>query len=220
MNKNALLVGIDEARRSEIIGSMWIAGVAISENEIQKLASRGLKDSKQLTYNEIGELYKKIAENGILTWQKISPTMIDAENINNLLSQAIAKILNELCVHKPVSVTVDNCEHSVDAFFDRLSKYYSKASWKVKDFSWTVEHKADENHLVVAAASIVAKWKSIQEIEELKNKYGDFGGGGCCINGDAKFKEWLQQFTFETLPKCVRRKWRNVKKFYGIEEEK
>ena len=55
-----LIAGIDEAGRGCVIGPLVVAGVAVKEENLQALASLGVKDSKLLTANKREELYPEI----------------------------------------------------------------------------------------------------------------------------------------------------------------
>jgi ribonuclease HII len=69
------------------------------------------------------------------------------------------------------------------------------------------KHKADRDHPVVSAASIVAKVEREIEIEKLKEEYGDFGTG---YTSDEKTVEWLRNWLKENkeFPEhLVRRSW-------------
>ena len=47
-----LICGIDDAGRGPVIGPMIMAGVLIEENDLDKLKSIGVKDSKLLTQKQ------------------------------------------------------------------------------------------------------------------------------------------------------------------------
>ena len=71
-------------------------------------------------------------------------------------------------------------------------------------------HKADEEHVVVAAASIVAKVERDTEIERLKQEYGDFGSGYAGDPKTIKFlKDWIRR---GKIPPIVRRRWKTVER--------
>jgi ribonuclease HII len=61
---------------------------------------------------------------------------------------------------------------------------------------------------LVAAASIIAKVEREKEIEELKEKLGDFGSG---YASDPRTREVLRGWiTKGKLPSCVRRRWKTI----------
>ncbi len=55
-----LLLGVDEAGKGPVIGSMFVAGLVIDEEKLFDLAAIGVKDSKQLTPERRELMAKKI----------------------------------------------------------------------------------------------------------------------------------------------------------------
>ncbi|MFB6076587.1 MAG: ribonuclease HII, partial [Candidatus Nanohaloarchaea archaeon] len=43
------VLGIDEAGRGAVLGSMFVGGVVVDEDDLDELADLGLKDSKKLS---------------------------------------------------------------------------------------------------------------------------------------------------------------------------
>ena len=80
------------------------------------------------------------------------------------------------------------------------------------------EHKADLNHLVVSAASILAKVKREEEVKKLREKFGDFGSG---YPSDPKTKAFLkshgQKFKDSGL---FRKTWATWKKIFPDKDQK
>ena len=58
----ALICGIDEAGRGPVIGPLVMAGVLIEEENLAKLKSLGVKDSKLLTKKKREAIFEKIKE--------------------------------------------------------------------------------------------------------------------------------------------------------------
>ena len=47
------ILGVDEAGRGPVIGSLFIAGVLVDEKDLNKLKNLGVKDSKLLLHKKI-----------------------------------------------------------------------------------------------------------------------------------------------------------------------
>lgn len=181
------LVGIDEARRGPLLGSMVICGVLVEENKEKDLKEIGVKDSKLLTMKQKINLFPEILK--IIKKYKaiiISPKEIDdaltseESNLNKLEAVKSAMIINYL---KPDKVILDCPSVNIPAYVDYL-KTFLKHKTKIK-----AEHKA-EIHPSVAAASILAKVIAEQELAKLKKKYNvEFGSG---YPSDPKTKEFLK----------------------------
>ncbi len=200
-----LVTGCDETGRGPLIGPMIMCGVIIDENDIPKLEEIGVKDSKKLTPKKRKELFPKIKE-VVKDFELIvvEPEEIDEAlnsphlNLNWLEAIKTAMILNKL---KPVKAIVDCPSNNIDAYASYMGKFL-----KVK-IDLTLEHDA-ERYLEVAAASILAKVTRDNLIEEMKDKYGDFGSG---YPSDPKTKEFLKK-NWNKYPEIFRVTWASYKK--------
>jgi len=73
------------------------------------------------------------------------------------------------------------------------------------------ENYADRNHVLVSAASIIAKVERDKIIEEYQKVYGDFGSG---YPSDRKTIDFLLTYLDEDkeLPGIVRKTWKTLTK--------
>ncbi|MDD5331542.1 MAG: ribonuclease HII [Candidatus Nanoarchaeia archaeon] len=195
------VVGIDEAGRGPVIGPLVIVGSMIEESKMDKLKELGVKDSKLITPKKRQILYKKIlelTENHILI---IEPKEIDEVlesdtlNLNWLEAIKSAEIINVL---KPEKAILDCPSPNIKAYEDYVRKHLIDKATPLH-----CEHKADVNHVIVGAASILAKVTRDNIIEELKKKYGDFGPGYSSNPITQKYVE----ANFEKHPEIFRRTW-------------
>lgn len=162
----ALILGIDEAGRGPVLGSMVMAGVLMDEKNLYKLDKLKVRDSKLLTPKQREHLFdkiKKISKNYIIVVQpkEIDEALLsDHLNLNWLEAHKSAEIINRL---SPDSAIVD-CPSS------NIKKYeiYLRKLLKNKKIKTIVEHKADYNHKICAAASILAKVTRDREIKKLQ----------------------------------------------------
>ena len=171
-----LILGIDEAGRGSVIGSLFLAGVMAEEKDIDRLKEIGVKDSKLLLHKKRVELeteIKKIAKKVKVI--KVFPKEIDEAvesdhlNLNWLEAHKQAEIINEL---KPDKAVIDCPSPNIKAYTNYLKKLLDN-----KEVELIVEHHADTNFVICGAASIVAKCEREKEVLELKKKYGDIGPG-------------------------------------------
>lgn len=167
--------GVEEAGRGPVIGPMVMAIACIDEKDEFKLKALGVKDSKMLTPEQREKLYIAIKDLCKYEIIKIPPEEIDAAvtsketNLNWLEADKAAMMINKL---RPDKVILDCPSTNLKAYEDYIRK---KLEYKPKI---VVEHKADVNHVIVGAASILAKVARDNEIKKLKAKYGvDFGSG-------------------------------------------
>ena len=101
MDDTMKIVGIDEAGRGPVIGPMVIVGILIlSENDINRLDSLGVKDSKMLTPKKREELFSmiiKIIDDYkilIISPEEIDSRIIKHKTLNQLELEKMAEIIN------------------------------------------------------------------------------------------------------------------------------
>jgi len=98
------------------------------------------------------------------------------------------------------------------------SEYNSKLI-ENKEIELIVEHKADLNHPVVSAASIIAKEKREDEVKKIKEKIKmDFGSG---YPADPKTKEFIEKnFDNPLYKEIIRFSWSTWKKLNNSTNQK
>ncbi len=194
------VVGIDEAGKGPVIGPMIVCGVLCEESDLPKLERLGVKDSKKLKPEKRRELAKEIKKLCKICLIRVTPEEIDkSDNINDLLRECYIKIIEKL---DPDLVIVD----SPDVKPERLKEFLERMTGK----EVISKHKADEDFVVVAAASIVAKVERDAEIDRLKREYGDFGSGYASDPKTIKFLE--ERIKSGKIPPIVRRRWKTVER--------
>ena len=184
-----LILGIDDAGRGPVVGPMVLAGCLIDEKIKPKLKKLGVKDSKQLTQKRREFLAEKIKQEAetfeiiIIHPEEIDQTNHRGINLNSLEAIKTAEIINK--INKSISHRDHPNESKIKVVVDcpsvSIVKWQDFLKTKIKNLSNLeifCEHKADKNHISVAAASILAKCTREKEMSKLKEKYGDEIGSG------------------------------------------
>lgn len=193
--------GIDEAGRGAVIGPLVVAGVFTEKTESGCLQEIGVKDSKLLSPQRREEIFYELQRRNIeFHFFEILPDTIDAFNINTLEIEATALLLRK---GNPKRVLLD-----VPAFGRGIARYCARIKEKLGGGRIDIQggNKFDSKHLIVGAASIVAKVMRDRRIEELKKIYGEFGSG--YPNGRTVV---FLQANFERVKPIVRMKWRTIR---------
>ncbi|MFH1642260.1 MAG: ribonuclease HII [Nanoarchaeota archaeon] len=197
------------------MGPMVMAGVLVEEKDLAKLESIGVTDSKLLKKEKRQELFSKIKK--IVKSYKIviiQPKEIDDAlesdelNLNWLEAIKAAEIINNL---RPEKVTVDSPSTNCKAYAQYLMNLL-----KNKNTVLECIHKADLKYVYVGAASILAKVVRDNEIEKIKEKYGDCGPG-------YPSNEITQRFlaaNWEKYPEIFRRTWSTYKRYANMKHQK
>lgn len=211
-----LVLGIDEAGRGPVVGSLFIAGVMIDESMDDKLREIGVKDSKLLSHKKrmaLEKEIKKIAKNFKVI--KVLPKEIDAAvdsddgtNLNWLEARKQAEIINEL---KPDKAIIDCPSPNIRAYTEYLRRLL-----KNKDVELLVEHKADKNFFSCAAASIIAKCERENEVLEIEKMVGESIGSGYASNSICQ--KFLKN-NFEKYPEIFRKSWISWKNHNNMKKQ-
>jgi ribonuclease HII len=208
------IAGIDEAGRGPLIGPLVIAVAALQEGREQELKDLGVKDSKLLTETQREEILKYLEhlvkyELIILNPQEVDSALESPNtNLNWLEADHGADLLNKLDVK--LDNEISRC--IIDCPSTNINAYTNYFSEKVdnKETILQVEHKADMNHLIVGAASIIAKVTREKELEKLKKKYHiDFGSG---YPSDPNTKKFIKEnWDNPKISPIIRKSWATYK---------
>lgn len=199
------ILGIDEAGRGPVIGSMTIAGVMIEEEKEENLKNIGVKDSKLLAPRKRAQLKDSVEE--IALAYKVIEVSVDeidesvaGNNLNWLEAIKSALIINEL---KPDVAIIDCPMKNTKSYSDYLEKLLTHKCKLI------CENKADANYPVVSAASILAKEERERLVHEIKMKIRvDIGSG---YPSDPKTKEFVAEY-YNKYPELFRKSWSTYKK--------
>ncbi len=189
-------IGVDEAGRGSVIGPLVVCSFAsISQTELTEL---GVKDSKDLTKKKREELYQVLVEmphNVIIC----DPKRIDnSQNLNQLEVELFAESLS---IMPEGDIMLDACDVDASRFARNVSAISKRNCY--------AEHKADENHPEVSAASIIAKVTRDNCVKQLSQELNmDLGSG---YPSDPKTKAAVKILSIGEYPHdCLRWSWKTV----------
>ncbi len=209
-----LIVGIDEAGRGPVLGPLVMAALAINEQDLKKLEWMGVKDSKLLSSQAREELFERIREVVYdFRVEVIEPDAIDLSmkesNLNWLEADTAARMIAEI---EPHTAILDCPSPNAAAY-----KNYLLLKLPGVKTELLVEHKADVNHPVVSAASIVAKVVRDRAIERIRQELGVDCGSG--YMSDPKTQEFLAKY-YHQHPHLFRKGWQPCKDLVAEKQQK
>ncbi len=163
-------IGIDEAGKGDYFGPLVVAGVKVSGEKVAwRLQEIGVRDSKDLSTAQAlrfaGDILESVGpENACLV--VLSPIEYEtrreaAGNVNRLLGELDAEIISKL---------KDNVEKIVVDEFARSA--YSYLETFVPEGVRLEVRKRAEDDAAVAAASILARARQLEEMETLSGRVG------------------------------------------------
>lgn len=169
-------LGSDEVGKGEWYGPLVVVCTALKPNDLGELRKLGVRDSKQLSENEISRLSNEIKKRKII-WHPIilAPSTYneqvenfkkEGKNINELLAWAhsvvIKKLIDDLTFNS-IQVVIDKFD--VEKTFRRLQGIDRK---KIK----IIQKSKGESEIPVATASILAKKIFNDEVDKMCKTYG------------------------------------------------
>jgi len=211
------VLGVDEAGRGPVIGSMFVGGFLIDESKIPELEKLGVKDSKKLSNRKREAIREKLDDIDDFFLREVTASDIDElrkiMNLNEIEVNAMADVIERSDADK---VIVDLPEPDGDRF---IAKLKNELPSRFSEVEFIAEHEADDNYPVVSAASIVAKSAREEHIEELKEKYGyDFKSG---YSHDEEASDFIREYLEEhgRLPEDARASWATAKRVVRESEQ-
>ncbi len=197
-------VGVDEAGKGPVFGSMFAAAVYVTE---RSHLPDGIADSKRLSPTRREELAATIrADDRIRIGVAEVPTArIDdpATDMNALTVDAHARAIDDAVdgrADEAVRGLCDACDTDADRFARRVADACRT------DVDIEARHGADDDSQLVGAASIVAKVERDAHVAAIAAEYGDVGSG---YPGDRTTREFLERYVADhgELPPFARRSW-------------
>ncbi|KAF5415179.1 ribonuclease HII [Candidatus Methanophagaceae archaeon] len=207
-------IGVDEAGKGPVIGSLFVAGVLTFEG-LEKI---GVKDSKKLRPSmreHMAELIEDATEVHVV---EMTANEIDEGRKSQTLNEIMVDLFSEVVVRfQPDKAFVDAADVNQERFATNIRAHYEK---KVKgEIDIISEWKADDRYPIVSAASIVAKVHRDRSIKQLAIDIGAEIGSG--YPSDAKTIRFLKGLVKEKgddLPTYIRQSWKTVEKLISREK--
>jgi len=198
-------IGVDEAGRGPVIGSLFVAGV-LNYDGLEEL---GVKDSKRLSASRREHLAKIIEDATEVYVVAMTASEIDKAREERTLNKITVELFSKVINHfQPARAFVDAADVKPERFAANLRSNYKG----VGELGIISEWKADDHYPVVSAASIVAKVHRDRSIRVLEAEIGAEIGSG--YPADLKtiqfLKGLLKEKELDNIPAYVRRSWKTV----------
>ncbi|MFC4436699.1 MULTISPECIES: ribonuclease HII [Natrialbaceae] len=199
--------GVDEAGKGPALGSMFAAAIHLEEPDV---LPHGITDSKRLAPERREQLASTLRsdERIAVGVAEIPPELIDdpETDMNSLAVRAHAEAIEAALEDVGASAETlqsglcDACDTDADRFARRV------ADACALEVDVTAEHGADDDSLVVGAASIVAKVARDAHMSALGDEYGPVGSG---YPSDPTTREFLESYVADAgeLPPFARESW-------------
>ena len=198
------ILGIDEAGRGCVLGSLIIAGFILDDADPETLREAGADDSKRLSVKQRRAALQNLIPLGTSDVRAVTAEQIDTGNLNQLEEAVIVDLVR---TWKPDRVEIDALgpPSAIPRVIARLQAEVGDACRP----EWVMEPKADQTYPVVGAASIFAKTTRDDQLAEHAAEAGALGSG---YPSDPTTRAWLTQWarTGQPWPPFVRTRWQTV----------
>lgn len=170
---NKDIIGADETGVGDYLTPLVAAAVFVKHENINKLIDLGVKDSKILSDSKIKEIFHKIKD--LIQYRVNHLTQKGYNNLAKYMNAHELKMFLHLkCItalEKYNKVNEDYILLDAFASTDNISKYYenlmkSKLKTDEIDKEILLAEKAENIHVAVAAASIVARYHFLEMMNE------------------------------------------------------
>lgn len=167
------VIGSDEVGTGDYFGPITVAAAFVSRDQIPLLKELGVKDSKTLSDDAIITMAKQLSAiipYSLLTLQNEKYNELQQSGMNQgkmkamLHNRAILNVINKI-EHKYDSILIDQFTEPEHYF-----RYIHSEQEVAKDVYFATN--AENLHISVAAASILARYRFLQEIDALSKKCG------------------------------------------------
>jgi ribonuclease HIII len=162
-------IGLDESGKGDYFGPLVIDAVFVDEQTEERLITLGIRDSKLLSDNRmfaLAEQIKTLCPHFVVPIEpkRYNELYAKVKNLNRLLAWGHAWALESLLEKVSCDLAI------VDKFGD---EFYLRAVLKEKGRQITVIQQTHaEVDIAVAAASILARARFVQHMEQLSRKVG------------------------------------------------
>jgi ribonuclease HIII len=165
-------LGIDEAGKGDYFGPLVVVGVRVLDGEsASRLQEIGVRDSKSLSVSQAYSFSERILD-AIGTENACVVSLLPREfeqrrsdcdnNVNRLLEEVDAEIIGEL-KDEVECIVVDQFAASAQAFLEQFVP---------KGVRLEVRTRADSDDAAVAAASILARARYLEDLDRLSEDVG------------------------------------------------
>ena len=212
------VIGSDETGTGDYFGPITVAAVYVPKDKIALVKELGTKDSKQINdtiVREIAPLLMQSCTYSLLTLRNPRYNEIQAKGYSQgkikalLHNQALAKVLEKIAPEKPDYILIDQ--------FAERGIYYNhiKAQKQIVEENVLFSTKAEQLHVAVAAASIIARYAFLLEMDKISEQLGLTIQKGAGPKVDEQAARIIKKFGKETLQSITKWHFANTSKAFA-----
>ncbi|MCB5952634.1 ribonuclease HIII [Enterococcus sp. BWT-B8] len=215
------VIGSDEVGNGSYFGPVTVCAAYVEKNMISKLKALGVRDSKELTDDQIiklSHLVKELIPYRLLIlepkkYNEIQPKYNAVHMKVALHNQAIYLLLKDLVPVKPEGILIDQFTPE-----GNYRKYVRSEKNQVTEKLYFIT-KGEQYHIAVAAASIICRAAFLEELQKESNELGYTVPSGAGAKSDQVAARVLKQGGMDLLSNYVKLHFANTGKAQKIAEK-
>ncbi|MGE4320342.1 MAG: ribonuclease HIII [Acholeplasmataceae bacterium] len=205
-------IGSDEVGTGDVFGPIVVCSAYASKTDIPYLEQLGVRDSKNISDKKIIEIGPKIAKTITHSLIILSP-----QKYNNLVAKGYNLNKMKALLHNQAIVkTFEKVGHQVPVIVDQFCtpqlyfNYLKDETEIYRDIDFHT--KAEQVHLSVAAASIIARYAFLVKLDQYSKKLGISLLKGASKEVDHQIKDVYQKIGLTQLPLVAKMNYKNITK--------
>jgi ribonuclease HIII len=209
------IIGSDEVGTGDFFGPMTVAACFVSKDQVEYLQKLGVKDSKNLTDDQISAIAMKLIKEvdySLLTLPNEKYNELRAKGITQIglkarLHQQAQLKVREKIQSKPLDGYLVDQFTTPDLYFKSLG-----VQKKLLDQPIFFKTKGESVHLSVAAASIIARYAFVREMDRLSELCGMVLPKGAGAHVDVAGAKLIKEKGLDFLPSVAKLHFSNTER--------
>ena len=205
-------IGSDEVGTGALFGPITVCACYVSKDMFIFLENLKVNDSKKLSDNDILKIAPILVEHlpySLLILNNLKYNEVSKKHNMN----EIKAILHNHAYNKLISKLGFTPNIFLDKFCseENYYKYIQNEKSIVKNI--IMEEKGESKYIEIAAASVIARYAFLMEINKMENDLGFKINLGAGFDADLSLNELISKKGIECLPQYVKMNFNNVKKY-------
>lgn len=213
---NLSVIGTDEVGTGDFFGPIVVAAAYVPKMQILPLMRLGVKDSKKINDIQVLEIapeIMRVVKTSALILNNLKYNYLTTRNNCNM--NKIKALLHNNVIYNILPKVSEYDAIIIDAFTTREKYFDYLKGQEIMIKNVELVEKGESKHIAVAAASIVARYLFIKEMEKLSEEVGfdlPKGAGNKVDLAIAKILKEKNEAFFNTIAKMNFKNWEKVKK--------
>ena len=203
--------GSDEVGTGDYFGPVCVCAAYVDETTAARVRELGVRDSKQLSDEDIRIIGKELRELLPHSLLIVSNSKYNEIHPFNNMNQIKAKLHNQAYINLSRKITLPSFK-VIDQFTPEnlYYRYLKDVPYAVKGIHF--ETKAEDKYISVGAASVIARYAFLICMDQLSERYGMTLCKGAGTDADQCAREFVEKFGRERLGEVVKLHFKNTEK--------